>query len=134
MGFVISELGWIEINTQKDRGIERDGVGLMIDEQVLQQVVKRIVAASKPSRVIVFGSYGRDSADEDSDLDIMVIKPEVANKGAEMARLHEVVGDVGTGVDVLVYSDEEFERRSRVPGTVLYWARKEGRPVYEASH
>ena len=134
MGFVISELGWIEINTQKDRGIERDGVGLMIDEQVLQQVVKRIVAASKPSRVIVFGSYGRDNADEDSDLDIMVIKPEVANKGAEMARLHQVVGDVGTGVDVLVYSDEEFERRSRVPGTVLYWARKEGRPVYEASH
>jgi predicted nucleotidyltransferase len=134
MGFVISELGWIEINTQKDRGIERDGVGLMIDEQVLQQVVKRIVAASKPSRVIVFGSYGRDNADEDSDLDIMVIKPEVANKGAEMARLHEVVGDVGTGVYVLVYSDEEFERRSRVPGTVLYWARKEGRPVYEASH
>ena len=106
----------------------------MIDEQVLQQVVKRIVAASKPSRVIVFGSYGRDNADEDSDLDIMVIKPEVANKGAEMARLHEVVGDVGTGVDVLVYSDEEFERRSRVPGTVLYLARKEGRPVYEASH
>jgi uncharacterized protein len=134
MGFVISELGRIEINTQKDRGIERDEVGLMIDEQVLQQVVKRIVAASKPSRVIVFGSYGRDNADEDSDLDIMVIKPEVANKGAEMARLHEVVGDVGTGVDVLVYSDEEFERRSRVPGTVLYWARKEGRPVYEASH
>ena len=134
MGFVISELGWIEINIQKDRGIERDGVGLMIDEQVLQQVVKRIVAASKPSRVIVFGSYGRDNADEDSDLDIMVIKPEVTDKGAEMARLHEVVGDVGTGVDVLVYSDDEFEKRSRVPGTVLYWARKKGRPLYEAAH
>ena len=106
----------------------------MIDEQTLQQVVKRIVTATKPSRVIVFGSYGRDNADEDSDLDIMVIKPEVTDKGAEMARLHEVVGDVGTGVDVLVYSDDEFERRSRVPGTVLYWARKEGRPLYEAAH
>jgi len=106
----------------------------MIDEQTLQQVVERIVAATKPSRVIVFGSYGRDNADEDSDLDIMVVKPEVADKGAEMVRLHEVVGDVGTGVDVLVYSDEEFEKRSRVPGTVLYWARKEGRPLYEAAH
>ena len=106
----------------------------MIDEQTLQQVVKRIVAASKPSRVIVFGSYGRDNADEGSDLDIMVIKPEVTDKGGEMARLHETVGNVGTGVDILVYSDEEFERRSRVPGTVLYWARKEGRPVYEAAH
>ncbi len=37
----------------------------MIDERVLQQVV----AAARPSLVILFGSYGRDSADEDSDLD-----------------------------------------------------------------
>jgi predicted nucleotidyltransferase len=106
----------------------------VIDDQTLQQVVKRIVAAAKPTRVILFGSYGRNSADQDSDLDIMVVKPVVTDKGAEMVRLHEVVGDVGTGVDVLVYSDEEFERRSRVPGTVLYWARKEGRPLYEAAH
>lgn len=106
----------------------------MIDEHLLQQVVNRIVAAAKPSRVILFGSYGRDNADKRSDLDIMVVKPEVADKAAEIVRLHEVVGDVGTGVDVLVYSDEEFDRRSRVPGTVLYWARKEGRPLYEAAH
>ena len=106
----------------------------MIDEETLQQLVDRIVAAAGPSRVILFGSYGRNLADEDSDLDIMVVKPEVTDKGAEMVRLHEVVGDVGTGVDVLVYSDEEFERRSQVPGTVLYWARKEGRPLYEAAH
>jgi len=104
----------------------------MIDEQTLKQVVDRLVAAAKPSRVILFGSCGRKDADQGSDLDIMVIKPEVADKGAEMVRLHEIVGDVGTGVDVLVYSDEEFERRSMVPGTVLYWARKEGRPLYEA--
>jgi predicted nucleotidyltransferase len=106
----------------------------MIDEETLQKVVERIVAAAKPSRVILFGSYGRESADEGSDLDIMVIKPEVTDKRAEIVRLHEAVGDVGTGVDVLVYSDEEFERRSQVPGTVLFWARKEGRPLYEAEH
>ena len=107
---------------------------MMINEQTLQQAVERIVAIAQPSRVILFGSYGRDNADEDSDLDIMVIKPEVTDKGAEMTHLHEVVGDVGTGVDVLVYSDDEFEKRSRVPGTVLYWARKKGRPLYEAAH
>ncbi|MEW6669904.1 MAG: nucleotidyltransferase domain-containing protein [Thermodesulfobacteriota bacterium] len=106
----------------------------MIDEHLLKEVVNRIVAAAKPSRVILFGSYGRDKPDKRSDLDIMVVKAEVTDKAAEIVRLHEVVGDVGTGVDVLVYSDEEFDRRSRVPGTVLYWARKEGRPLYEAAH
>jgi predicted nucleotidyltransferase len=107
---------------------------MMIDEQTLQQVVQRIVAAAQPSRVILFGSYGRDDADAGSDLDLMVIKRHVDNRGEEMVRLRGAVGHIGVGVDVLVYSEAEYERRSQVPGTVLYWARKEGRPLYEAAH
>jgi predicted nucleotidyltransferase len=106
----------------------------MIDEQTLQQVVARIVAAAQPSRVILFGSYGRGDADAGSDLDIMVVKPHVPNRYEEMLRLRKAVGGVGTGVDLLVYSEAEYERRSQVPGTVLYWARKEGRPLYAAPH
>ena len=106
----------------------------MIDEQTLQQAVARIVAIAQPSRVILFGSYGRGDADADSDVDLMVIESQIENQGEEMVRLHKAVGHIGTGVDVLVYSEAEYERRSQVPGTVLYWARKEGRSVYEASH
>jgi len=106
----------------------------MLNQQTLQQIVDRIVTTSKPNRVIVFGSYGRGDADEGSDLDLMVIKSKVENKYDEMIRLHEVVGKVGVGVDVLVYSEAEFDRRSQVPGTVLYWARKEGKALYEAAH
>ena len=106
----------------------------MIDEQTLQEVVKRIVAAAQPSRVILFGSHGRGDANASSDLDLMVIKPQVVDKYTEMIRLRKAVGHIGVGVDVLVYSETEYERRSQVPGTVLYWARKEGRPLYEATH
>ena len=106
----------------------------MIDERTLREVVKRIVAAAQPSRVILFGSYGRGDADPGSDLDLMVIEPEVPDQYAEMIRLHEVVGNIGLGVDVLVYSEAEYRRRSQVPGTVLYWARKKGRALYEAAH
>ena len=106
----------------------------MIDENLLQEIVQRIVAEAQPSRVILFGSYGRGDADEGSDLDIMVIKPRVDNQYEEMIDLRKVVGHVGIGVDVLLYSEAEYRRRSQVPGTVLYWARKEGRPIYEAVH
>ena len=107
---------------------------MMIDERTLQQAVKRIVAVAQPNRVILFGSYGRGDADAGSDLDLMVIKPQVVDKYTEMIRLHEAVGSIGAGVDVLVYSEAEYRRRSQVPGTVLYWARKEGRALYEAAH
>jgi predicted nucleotidyltransferase len=107
---------------------------MMIDEQTLQQVVQRIVAAAQPSRVILFGSHGRDDTDAGSDLDLMVIERNLDNQYEEMIRLRKAVGHIGVGVDVLVYSETEYERRSQVPGTVLYWARKEGRPLYEAAH
>jgi predicted nucleotidyltransferase len=120
-----------------DRGIESLkvlGGRLMIDEQTLQQAVARIVAVAQPTRVILFGSYGRGDSDEGSDVDLMVIKPHVDNRGEEMIQVYQAVGSIGAGVDVLVYSDAEFERRSQVPGTLLYWARKEGRTLYESPH
>ena len=102
----------------------------MINEQTLHGVVKRLFDVANPSVVIVFGSYGRGKVSRDSDLDILVIKPKVENQFMEMVWLRDVVGHIGVGVDMLVYSDKEFERRSRVPGTLLYWARKEGRMFY----
>jgi uncharacterized protein len=70
---------------------------IAIDEYTLQDVVTRVVAAAKPSRVILFGSYGRGDADADSDLDIMVIEPRVYNRGEEMVRLRKAVGSIGIG-------------------------------------
>ena len=50
-----------------------------------------------------------------------------------MVQLRQVVGQIGVGVDILVYSREEYTRRSQVPGTVLYWAQREGQTLYEAT-
>ena len=106
----------------------------MISEQTIQQAVARLVAAANPSKVILFGSYARGDATEDSDLDLMVIEQEVVNQFDEMVRLRNAIGDMSVGVDLLVYSDSEATRRSQVPGSLLYWAFKEGRVVYDACH
>ena len=50
-----------------------------------------------------------------------------------MIRLREAIGSIGSGVDVLVYSEAEAARRGQVAGTVVYWALKEGRVVYDAA-
>ena len=105
----------------------------MISEQTIRKAVHRIVAAAKPTKVILFGSYARGDPDANSDLDLMVIEAHIGDPGEEMVRLHEVVGDVGVGVDVLVYSEQEASRRGQVPGTVIYWALREGRVLYDAA-
>ena len=93
----------------------------MISEQAIREAVDRIVAAARPSKVIVFGSQARGGADEASDLDLLVIEPKLVDRYREMMRLRKAVGPIGGGADVLVCSEEEAERRGRVPDTVVYW-------------
>ena len=53
----------------------------MISEKTIQEAVERLVAAANPNKIILFGSYARGDATEDSDLDLMVIAHEVPNAG-----------------------------------------------------
>ena len=105
----------------------------MLSEATIEQAVQRIVQVACPRRVILFGSYARGQASSDSDLDFIVVFDGTPNKHRKMARLRSAVGMVGVGVDVLVFSEDEISRRSSVPGTVAYWAAKEGRVMYEAA-
>jgi predicted nucleotidyltransferase len=107
----------------------------MIDMETIRAAAARLVAAAtSPARVILFGSYARGTADEGSDLDLMVIEQEVPDKAAEYMRLMEAVGRVapGVGLDLLIYPMSEYERRGQVPGTVLFEARVEGQVLHDA--
>jgi predicted nucleotidyltransferase len=105
----------------------------LISEQTIRQAVGRIVAAARPSKVVLFGSYARGDPDEGSDLDFLVIEPRLGDRFEEMIRLRDAVGPIGAGVDVLVCSEAEAKRRGMVPGTAVYWALKEGRILYDAA-
>jgi predicted nucleotidyltransferase len=106
----------------------------MLAQQSILDAARRVAAAaSSPPRIIVIGSYARGDADEGSDLDLLVTEDVVTDKAAEYLKLHRAVGSIGVGVDVLVFSQEEYERRSQVPGTLPYWAKKEGKLVYDTA-
>lgn len=106
----------------------------MLQPEQLAQAAQRVAsAASRPATVIVFGSYARGDATEASDLDLVVIEADLVDKAAEYLRLKAAVGRIGVGVDLLLFSRPDFERRSQVPGTLPYWARKEGKVLYDAA-
>lgn len=102
--------------------------------QLAQAAARLASAASRPATIIVFGSYARGDAATTSDLDLLVIEPELPDKAQEYLRLKAAVGRLGVGVDLLLLSQADFDRRSQVPGTLAYWARKEGKVLHAPAH
>lgn len=105
---------------------------MKLDNQSIHALAERAAhAASGPARVMVFGSYARGDAQDDSDLDLLVLESSFADKADEYVRIRSAIGALDVGVDLLLYTDEEFERRSTVPGTLPYWAKREGKWLHE---
>lgn len=105
----------------------------MISPDVIAEAVRLLVADGRPTRVIVFGSHTRGDAREDSDLDLLVVLPEVDGRLAEMVRLRKLLRPLRILADVLVYSEEQMAERGGVPGTVAFEALREGLVMHDAA-
>lgn len=106
----------------------------MISREQIARAVQVLANNASADRIILFGSYARGEAREDSDLDLLVIEPQVPDKAREMVRLRRALRSLRIPVDVLVFSRAEAERWGDVPGTPLYWALKEGKVLHESRH
>jgi len=102
----------------------------VISEATIQEAVARLKAAAPDATIIMFGSRSRGDQGEASDLDLMVIEPQVTARRAEMVRLSDVLDPLDIPVDILVVSKKNFEEWREVPGTVIYRVAKEGRVLY----
>ena len=102
----------------------------MFDETVIEEAGRRILAAAPPdSRVILFGSHARGEADEHSDLDFLVIEPEVEDRGKESVRLDGTLSGLRVSADVIVVSEESVREWRDVYGTIIHSALSEGREL-----
>ncbi len=99
----------------------------MITDEQIREAVRRLVETGKPEKILLFGSYARGDAGEKSDLDFLVVKREVKSRRKEMVRLHDAIRPLRIPVDILVISSGKFDEWSKIPGTVIYRAAREGK-------
>lgn len=103
----------------------------MISEVDLRQAVDRLATRFHPSRIILFGSQARGTADEQSDVDLLVICPVEGSRRKLMVEMDRSLAGLEFARDIIVLTPEEYERDKRIPGTVARPASQEGRVLYE---
>lgn len=98
---------------------------------IIDEIVRRIVAAVHPEKIILFGSSAREETDLNSDIDILVIKS--CEKRRQIAGLiyQNFIG-IGHAVDIVVATPEDVKSYGSNPAFVLEPALREGIVLYAA--
>jgi predicted nucleotidyltransferase len=99
----------------------------VIDEAVIREAGKRLQDAAPSAQVILFGSCARADAGQYSDLDFLVVEPDVENAADESVRLMRVLRDLRVPVDVIVVTKGYADEWRNVHGTLVHAAMAEGR-------
>lgn len=101
------------------------------ENSVIDSVVRRIVDAVSPDRIILFGSTARGNQSACSDLDVLVVKA-CASRREVAQRIYRALIGVGKAVDVVVVTPEDVDRYRNSTSLVIEPALREGKVIYAA--
>lgn len=102
-------------------------------EECVPEAVGRIVEGFDPLKIILFGSLACGESNYHSDIDLLVVFPEVQREDKHdlTVEILRALTDLPAPKDVVVTDLNEIERRGNLVGTVLRPALREGKVLYE---
>jgi len=106
---------------------------MRLDERLTGEIVRRVLSVAPAYRIIVFGSAAAGKMKAESDIDLLVIEPQVSNARTESVRIGDALRGLGFSFDVVVMPHERFEETKNVVGGIAYPASRHGRVLYEAA-
>jgi predicted nucleotidyltransferase len=99
----------------------------VIDESLIAEAGRRLAAAAPGARVILFGSHARGEADPHSDVDFLVVEPDVEDEAGESVRLRRELRGLRLPADIIVVDSRYAEDWADVRGSLVHAALSQGR-------
>jgi len=103
-----------------------------MDPEMLDGLVRQIVALVDPLRIVLFGSAARGDGRSCSDLDVMVVVPDGQHCRHVAQYLHQRLRNVGRPVDIVVATPDQLERHKDNIGLIYKAILAEGKEIYAA--
>jgi len=103
----------------------------MIDKTAISNIILRIANNVNPDKIYLIGSYANGNANEDSDIDLLIVKETNEPKYKRSIEIQRLLIGSKMPVDILVYTNEEFEKEKAKSYSFINSAIKEARLMYE---
>ena len=100
----------------------------------IDQAVKGLVQALKPTQVYLFGSCAKGKFSEGSDIDFLVVVPdELGDKLTNTRKAYQATGELPYPKDIIVDCESVFQKRSKWVSSIEREVLETGKLVYARS-
>ncbi len=83
----------------------------MFSHDEINSLIKKIVQKYEPEKLIIFGSHANNTANKDSDLDILIIKNTNENFYKRSLTVRKLLRPNNIPTDIFVFTPEEFAEK-----------------------
>ena len=103
----------------------------MIEKDKISEIVQKIALGYNPDKIILFGSYAFGNPDEDSDLDLFVIKETDLPRPQRTVQVRKMLYGAMIPIDLIVYTPKEIEESKNNKYSFVYEVLNTGKTLYE---
>lgn len=103
-----------------------------LSQAVIDELVRRIVGAVQPRRIVLFGSAARGQLGPNSDVDVLVVMPDGTHRRQTAREAYLALSGLGIPKDIIVVTEEDVRRFRDEPSLVICPALREGKEIYRA--
>jgi len=104
-----------------------------LDAPLIGEIVRRVVAAASPKKIVLFGSRARGDHRPDSDIDLLIIQDSPLPRHRRSLPVYAALSELPLEVDteILVYTPQEVSEWSGASAAFVTTALREGKVLYE---
>ena len=103
------------------------------DPMILDELVRRIVDAVHPLRIVLFGSAARGEMGPHSDLDVLVVVPDGCHTREVAQSVYAQLRGLGYAKDLVIVQESDVDRYRDNPYLIIHDALTQGRELYHAA-
>ena len=101
--------------------------------RLLEELVRRVVSAAHPLRIILFGSAANGTMGPDSDLDVLVVVPNGSHRRQTSRKIYHALAGFGFATDIVVATEEDIQTFGTNPSLIYREALEHGRKLYDVA-